>query len=110
MKANGREPRSSLGQDFNFKLGCFVMSVIAWHVQAHPHLELKTQPRFHPVSLRLSMDLQAWLVALCLECGGIIEQVSSYKSSLVLMIQIQITQTLQLFTKVIKTESIYKSY
>ncbi len=40
----------------------------------------------------------------------IIDQVGSNKSSLVLKVQIQNTQTLQLFTKRIKTESIYKSY
>jgi len=40
----------------------------------------------------------------------IIEQVSLNKSSLLLKIQMQNTQTMQLFTKIIKTESIYKSY
>jgi hypothetical protein len=39
----------------------------------------------------------------------IIEQVSWIKSSLLLMIQKQNTQTFQLFTKIIKKESIYKS-
>jgi hypothetical protein len=39
----------------------------------------------------------------------IIEQVASNKSSLLLKIQNQNTQTLQLFAKIIKTESIYKS-
>ncbi len=39
----------------------------------------------------------------------IIEQVSWIKSSLLLMIQKQNTQTLELFTKIIKKESIYKS-
>jgi hypothetical protein len=29
---------------------------IAWHRQAHPHIELKTLPSFRPVSLSLSMD------------------------------------------------------
>ncbi len=26
----------------------FVISVIAWHTLAHPHLELKAQPKFNP--------------------------------------------------------------
>jgi hypothetical protein len=39
----------------------------------------------------------------------IIEQVSWIKSSLLLKIQKQSTQTLELFTKIIKMESIYKS-
>ncbi len=54
-KANGREPKSCLGRVFNFKLGCFVMCVIAWPTQAQLSLELKTWPRFRPVSLSLSM-------------------------------------------------------
>ncbi len=29
-----------------------VKIVIAWHEQARPHLELKTQPRFCPVTLK----------------------------------------------------------
>jgi hypothetical protein len=33
----------------------FVMSVIAWHRQAHSHLELKTRPRVCPVYLCLSV-------------------------------------------------------
>ena len=55
--SNGREPKSCLGQVFNFKLGCFVMCTIAWSTQAQPSLMLKTQPRFCPVSLTLSMQL-----------------------------------------------------
>jgi hypothetical protein len=38
---------------------------------------------------------------------AIIKQVASNKSSLLLKIILQNTQTLQLFTKIIKTESIY---
>jgi hypothetical protein len=34
-KANGKEPKSCLGRVFNFKLGPFVMYVIAWHIQKH---------------------------------------------------------------------------
>jgi hypothetical protein len=33
-KANGKEPKSCLGQVFNFKLGCFVMCTIASPIQA----------------------------------------------------------------------------
>jgi hypothetical protein len=40
---------------FNFKLGCFVMCTIGWHIQARPSQEWKTQPRFHPSSLSLPM-------------------------------------------------------
>jgi hypothetical protein len=37
------------------------------------------------------------------------EQVALYKSSLLLKIILESTQTLQLITKIIKTESIYKN-
>jgi hypothetical protein len=36
-----------------YSLAVFVMSVIAWHTHARPQLELKTRPRFCPVSLSL---------------------------------------------------------
>jgi hypothetical protein len=39
-----------------------------------------------------------------------IEQVALNKSSLLLMTILQNTQTLQVFTQIIKTESFYKSY
>jgi hypothetical protein len=54
-KAIGREPKSCLGQVFNFKLGCFVRCTIAWPIQVRPSLQWKTRPRFRPVSLSLSM-------------------------------------------------------
>jgi hypothetical protein len=54
MKANGREPKSCLGQVFNLKLGCFVMCTIAWSIQVQPSLQWKTRHRFCPVSLSLS--------------------------------------------------------
>ncbi len=54
-KANGREPKSCLGRVFNFKFGCFVMCTVACPIQARPSLELKTRPRFRPVSLSLTM-------------------------------------------------------
>jgi hypothetical protein len=54
-KAHGREPKSGLGQVFNIKLGYFAMYALAQHIQARPSLELKTRPRFCPVSLSLSM-------------------------------------------------------
>jgi len=43
------------------------------------------------------------------KCGTIIEQVASNKSCLLLNIRMQNTITLQLFTEITKTESIYKS-
>ncbi len=55
MKAIGREPKSCLSRVFNFKLDCFVMCTTEWRIQAHPSLELKTRPRFCPVSWSLSM-------------------------------------------------------
>jgi hypothetical protein len=56
VKANVREPKSWLGQVFNFTLGCFVMCTIAWPIHARQSLkEWKTRPRFHPFSLSLSM-------------------------------------------------------
>jgi hypothetical protein len=36
-------------------LAVLVISIIAWHRQAWPHLELKAWHRFRPVSLDLSM-------------------------------------------------------
>jgi hypothetical protein len=36
-------------------LAVLVSSVIAWYRQARPHLELKTWPRFCPVSLSFSV-------------------------------------------------------
>jgi hypothetical protein len=54
-KSNGREPKSCLARVFNFKLGRFVMSAMARYRRTHPHLKLKTRPRFSPVSLSLSM-------------------------------------------------------
>ncbi len=50
VKANGREPKSCLGQVFNYKLGCFDGMHILICADARPHLELKTRPRFCPVS------------------------------------------------------------
>jgi hypothetical protein len=40
---------STLSQAF------FVMSIIAWHRLIQQHLELKTRPRFRPISLNLSV-------------------------------------------------------
>ncbi len=57
-KANGREPKSCLGQVINFKLGRHsIMYAVGQHVQALLSLELKTRLRFHPVSLSLSMKM-----------------------------------------------------
>jgi len=49
------------------KFGCIVVSEIAWHIQAHQHLELESQLVFCPVCLTLSMvmlTVVAWLVVL----------------------------------------------
>jgi len=54
-KANGREPTTCLGRVFNYKLGCFESVHAFTYVDTHPHLELKTRPRFSPVSLCLSL-------------------------------------------------------
>jgi hypothetical protein len=54
-KANGRDPKSRLGQDFNFKLGVLQNVYNSWPMQTRLSLDLKTQPRFCPVSLSLSM-------------------------------------------------------
>ncbi len=53
--SNGREPRSCLCQVFNFRLGSFVSKQCYWITCARPHLELKTWPRFCPVSRSLFM-------------------------------------------------------
>jgi hypothetical protein len=37
-------------------LAVFVISIIAWHTQARPSLELKIRPRYSPISLSSSMD------------------------------------------------------
>ncbi len=55
-KLTGENLKVVLGRVFNFKLGCFVMYTIAWHIQARLILELKTRPSFCPVSLSLSMN------------------------------------------------------
>jgi hypothetical protein len=47
---SGREPRSCLGRVFNLKLGCFVSEKCNCRACTRPLLELKTRPRFHPVS------------------------------------------------------------
>ncbi len=49
-KANGREPKTYLGRVFNYKLGRFNDVNVFVYVDARPHLQLKTQPRFSPVS------------------------------------------------------------
>jgi hypothetical protein len=49
LKANGREPKTDLGQVFNYKLGCYDDEHVIMYTDAHPYLQLKTRPRFHPV-------------------------------------------------------------
>jgi len=52
----------TVGQVFIFKLGCFTPSQRKCTACTQPFLKLKTQPRFCPVSLSLSMNDHA---ALC---------------------------------------------
>jgi hypothetical protein len=54
-KANGIDPISCLGRVFVYKLGCFDDMRVVIYMDARPHLELKTQPRFSPVSQNLSV-------------------------------------------------------
>jgi hypothetical protein len=37
-KANGREPKTDLGQVFNFKLGCFDDEYLLIYMDTRPHL------------------------------------------------------------------------
>jgi hypothetical protein len=52
-EAAEREPKSCLGPVFYFKLGCFVTCAVLWHIQVRLSLELKTRPRFCPLSSSL---------------------------------------------------------
>jgi hypothetical protein len=45
------------GRVFYFKLGRFVMSVIAWHTQGCPNLDLRTQPN----SALLASRTRPWM-------------------------------------------------
>ncbi len=55
VKANRREPKTGLGQVFNFRLGCFDDVSVLIYADTHPRLQLKTRTRFSPLSLSLSM-------------------------------------------------------
>jgi hypothetical protein len=55
LKLKGDSLKVVCAEFSTLSLAVFVMSVIEWHLQARPHLELKTQPRFHPVCLSLPM-------------------------------------------------------
>ncbi len=48
--SNGREPSRCLGQVFNFKFGSFVSKQCYCMACTQPLLDLKTRPRFCPVS------------------------------------------------------------
>ncbi len=37
-KANGREPKTSLGRVFNYKLGCYDDVQVLMYAEAHPYL------------------------------------------------------------------------
>jgi hypothetical protein len=66
-KVNRIEPISCAGQVFNSKLDRFAILHSKCTACTQPHLELKTQPRFSPVNLSLSM---IWLSnqSYCLTC------------------------------------------
>ncbi len=51
----GDNLKVALAEFLTLSQAVFVMNVTTWHGQAHPYLELKTQPRFRPVSLSLSV-------------------------------------------------------
>jgi len=50
LKANGREAKTCLGQVFNYELGCLDDVHVLIYMDARPHLQLKTWPRFSRVS------------------------------------------------------------
>jgi hypothetical protein len=52
--SNGREPKSCLGQIFNFKLDRFASEQHRGMTYTWPLSELKTRPRFYPVSWSFS--------------------------------------------------------
>jgi hypothetical protein len=55
IKANGREPKTCLGQVFSNKLGCFYDAHELIYMDARTHPKLKARPRFSPVSKNSSM-------------------------------------------------------
>ncbi len=57
--SNGREPSSCLGQVFNFKFGSFVSIQCNCMTYTQPLLDLKTRPRFGPVS-KICPWVSAW--------------------------------------------------
>jgi hypothetical protein len=64
MKSNWIEPKTGLGQVFNFKIDCFDDEHVLIYTEACPYLYLKTRPRFSPVSLSLSIGLHNGCIAL----------------------------------------------
>ncbi len=80
-KATGREPKSCLGQIFNFKIGSIVISVNTWHGQASPHLDLKTRPRLSPISFCtpwLYLDCH-WVVVISYKRVNILSKINILK-------------------------------
>jgi hypothetical protein len=57
QKPTGKNLKVVAAEFSTLSQAVFVMSVIAWRRQARPHLELKTQPWFCPVSSSLSKRL-----------------------------------------------------
>jgi hypothetical protein len=70
-KLTGENLKVVLAEFSNLSLAVFVMSVITKYRWTRPHLKLKTQPRFCPVSLSSSMS-QSFLYSQneCSHCGG----------------------------------------
>ncbi len=56
VKINGREPKSCLSWVFNFELVSFASKQHKWMAWTQALLELKTRPRFCPVSWSLSAN------------------------------------------------------
>ncbi len=54
QKLMGDNLKVVLAKFSTLNLGCFIMYANERHIQARPGLELKTWPRFCPVSLSLS--------------------------------------------------------
>ncbi len=55
IKAKGESLKVVWAEFSTLSEAVFVMSVFARYAKARPHLELKTQPRFHPVNAHLSL-------------------------------------------------------
>jgi len=89
-KPNGRKYKCCLGQVFHSKLSFFAFMKEKHGTYAHLRLNLKSQPRFFYASFSLSVNKTVTVG------DNIIKWVASFKSSLLLKIDLQETKTLQL--------------